>query len=283
MSKTSFVHRVPIVIPLIGISLKNYGNIYLSTISNQECSMKIFYKLINCAKTSENKYIKPDQKNVNSYIISYVNRALIELLDMCLDGEITIECSVNVPDITIFVIGTTEIFLNLFKLRKIEYKDVQHIFAALDKNFWSIENPYIFSLRCAYLNKATCICKDVYDIVKFDAIDVSIELIDEFKCRKNLCLELDNPFDNITTFYMIKFATHVVSKVAQDLNSSRSLFKSVERYLKLLYDIEMRIVLENIENNEASILTSSNVLIKPIPDISSIKLYKLNIKYLSEV
>jgi len=195
-----------------------------------------------------------------------------------MNGELSIECPLKVPDIVLFVIGTTELLLNTFKARKLEYKDYQHIFAALDRKFWSIENVYLYSLRCAYLNRATCICRDIYDVVNFEPVDTYLELVYENKCLRDLCLELENPYDNVTTAYILKFVTHVVSKMAQDLNTFNYISKSIEKYLKLLYDIETRIVLENAKEDVS--INLFNIFVKPIADISTIKLYKLRLRYL---
>uniref|UniRef100_A0A7J3MYX6 Uncharacterized protein n=1 Tax=Ignisphaera aggregans TaxID=334771 RepID=A0A7J3MYX6_9CREN len=280
MNRASFVRRVRTVVPLIGIPIKGCRNTYVSTIINHECIMRASYRFVRCSIKALDNGEKVHQGSVTNYINEYMNMILSELLDMCMNGELSIECPFKVPDIVLFVIGTTELLLNTFKTRKLEYKDYQHIFAALDRKFWSIdiENAYLYSLRCAYMNKATCVCRDVYDVINFEPVDIDLEFIYENKCHRDLCLELENPYDNVTTTYMLKFVTHVVSKMVQDLNSFNYVSKSIEKYLKLLYDIEVRTALENIEGNAT--INLFNIFVKPVADISTIKIYKLRLKYL---
>ncbi len=278
MNRASFVRRVRTVVPLIGIPIKGCRNTYVSTIINHECIMRASYRFVRCSIKALDNGEKVHQGSVTNYINEYMNMILSELLDMCMNGELSIECPLKVPDIVLFVIGTTELLLNTFKARKLEYKDYQHIFAALDRKFWSIENVYLYSLRCAYLNRATCICRDIYDVVNFEPVDTYLELVYENKCLRDLCLELENPYDNVTTAYILKFVTHVVSKMAQDLNTFNYISKSIEKYLKLLYDIETRIVLENAKEDVS--INLFNIFVKPIADISTIKLYKLRLRYL---
>lgn len=275
MIKTSVVRTVNVVLPLVGIPLKNYNNTYVSTKINHKCTLKAFYRLTKCQKGSS--YVSNSNLSLHTYIENYINNVVSEILDMCIEGSIDIECEYKIPELIKFVIATTEILFNMFNVKRIEYDEYLRTLSILDNRFWGVEPSYITSLRCAYIYERTCICRNIHDVVKFDPIAIDVEFVDEFNCRNSdSCLELESPFDNVTTIYLLKFTTHIVAKIAQDLLDRGSISRHTINHLNLLHDIETRTVVEAFNRN-ISLKYRDSHTIKPVIDIASIKFYSLEI------
>lgn len=275
MGKIFLSRKIEPVVPIIGLPLKGYNNTYAVTGLNYSCSLKAVYSLAKyCKETSYSVY---NQNNlITLYINSYMNNIAKELLDLCIDGYVEIVCPEKIPDIVLFIIATSEIFLNLFNIKRIDYEEYLHSFSTLDNRFWGIEPSYATCLRCSYLFKELCICRNVYDIVRLSPIYIDARYIGEAKCNRDLCLEIDTPFDNPSTLYILKYTSHVASKISQDIVDKNSISNSTIKHLSLLYSIEDRIVMEAFEDNIAKSIKS--LLAKPVPDVSSIKFYDIVLK-----
>lgn len=275
MSRITFVRNVNTVIPLIGIPLKNYINTYVATKVDSECTLRVSYRLTKCQKEVSQRYRLSN--SLDDYINGYLNSITMELLDMCIDGHIDIECRDKVPDIVMFVIGTTEVLLNTFKIKRIEYEDYLQTFGVLDSKFWGVEPSYIVSLRCAYMYRETCICRNIHDIVRLGPVNVVPRYVNEYSCGYSSCLELTSPFDNVATLYLTKLTSHVVSKVAQDLIERNCISRPTLKYLNLLHNVEARAMFEAVDVDSMPKDIDLLSVVKPVADIASIKLYNLGI------
>lgn len=274
MSRITLARTVNPVIPLAGVPIKNYINTYMATKLNLKCRLKALYRLTKCQRSAENS-AKELNCDALMYINNYMNMLFAELLDLCIEGTLDIECDYEIPDIVLFVIGTTELLLNIIKPKRAEYDDYLQTLSVLDSKFWSIEPAYTTSLRCAYLYQGTCICRNIHELVKLEALDTDIKYVVSVKCSNNICLELKPPFDNQTILYVLKLTSHVISKIAQDMLGAGSISESTISHLNLLYSTETCIALETLGQNPSF---GSFVLPKPVADITSIKFYTINLK-----
>lgn len=274
MSKIALAHTVNPVIPIAGIPIKSYVNTYIATKLNYKCRLRALYRLIKCQGDIETS-IKNSKHSISTYINSYLNTIFAELLGSCVEGVLDIECDYKVPDIVLFVIGTTDALFNILKPKRIEYDDYLQALAVLDNKFWSIEPTYITSLRCAYVYQGTCICRNIQEIVKFKALNIDVEYVASINCSNNVCLELQSPFDNPSTLYILKLTSHVISRVAQDILSSGFVSGSTISHLNLLYSTETAMVLEALDQGLKLEFFSPP---KPITDITSIKFYIITLK-----
>uniref|UniRef100_A0A7C2VHF5 Uncharacterized protein n=1 Tax=Ignisphaera aggregans TaxID=334771 RepID=A0A7C2VHF5_9CREN len=276
MNRIVLTRSISPVIPIIGIPLKGFNNIFIATKTNCGCFLRASYRMVRCSRTS-NRQIEDKAKDVTFYIGNYLNTMLSDLADLCVEGYSSIECDCPVPDIVAFVMGSTEVMINMLRVKRIEYEDYLKVFAALDGKFWQVEPSYIAALRCAYMFQEACICRDVDDIVRLGNIQAAINPIGEIPCStSNTCLEVHSPFDTPTTSYILKFTSHVASLVAQDIVNDKRISEQTLKHLHLLYGIETTLVLET---HNATDLELGNMLrLKPIADISSVRLYTIEIQ-----
>jgi hypothetical protein len=264
-------------IPLIGLPLKDYGGIFVATRAPCRCILRIDYRLTRCRNSKPQEELKRlDTQYLSLYVNQYLNNIFLELFDLCIDSSSDIKCECFLPDIIRFIIITTETVFGAFNVKKVEYEDYLKTLAILDNKFWSINPTYTLSLRCAYVYQGLCIVRDVYESIKLSAIDIDLDFVKDIRCTK-LCLELSSPYDSLSTSLLLKFSSHVVSKIAQDITSKGFITKETLKYLRLLYDIETGTVFEILSIDKDEILGARGSFIKPIADIASVKFYKLRI------
>lgn len=269
------------VIPLIGLPLKGYGITFAASKISCRCTLRINYRFAQCRDSNPQKQLrKIDEHSLGFYINSYLNDLFFEILNVCLEGFSDIKCDCELPDIVLFAIATTEIIFNLFNVKKMEYDDYLKTLAVLDRKFWSIDPMYIASIRCAYAYQELCIVRDIHENVRLGSIDIKLGYIKKFECP-DLCLELVSPYDNLTTSLLLKYSSHVISKIAQDMTSKGFITSESLKYLKLLYDIETRIAFEILNNPKDSVIIDATPM-KPIADIFSIKFYKIHFESINE-
>lgn len=278
MNKIVLSHTVYPVIPLAGIPFKGYGNIFLAAKAPCKCYLRVFYRLTRCRGDKVSIIQVQNQKPVLlAHIDRYINVILTELFDMCAEGDLEIKCDCNVPDIAAFVVGTTDVLFNLLNVKRMEYEEYLKMLAMLDNRYWFIESPYIAALRCAYAYQGICVCRDIHEIVKLGSfLGIELKFLGELKCDNNVCLEITSPFDVTSTSYILKYTSHVVSRIAQDLVNKGFIAEATLKHLNLLYDIEARAVVEAYNNIDLKLKTLEPL--KPVPDINSVKFYGIRLK-----
>ncbi|MEM2626743.1 MAG: hypothetical protein QW775_00615 [Ignisphaera sp.] len=278
MSKIVLSHTVYPVIPLAGIPFKGYGNIFLATKIPCKCYLRVFYKLTRCRGDKvQNTQVQNQKSVLLMHINRYINVILSELYDMCAEGDLEIKCDCYVPDIVAFVASTTDVLFNLFNVKRMEYEEYLKMLAVLDNKYWFIESPYIAVLRCAYAYQGVCICRDIHESVKLRSFpDIELKFLGELKCGNSMCLEITSPFDVTSTSYILKYTSHVISQIAQDLVNRSFIAEATLKHLSLLYDIETRTVVEVYNNMDLEMKKWESL--KPVPDINSVKFYGIRLK-----
>lgn len=274
MNRIILSHSVNPVIPLAGIPIRNYTNTYMATRLDHKCLLRASYRLTKCRDDTKS-FVKESNNNILMYINSYLNIIFTELIGSCVDGTLSIECDLELPDIVLFVIGTTEVLFNILRPRRTEYDDYLQALAVLDNKFWFTEPTYITSLRCAYIYQGACVCRNVDEVVKLEALDADIKYIASVGCSSDICLELQSPFDNPSTLYILKLTSHVISRVAQDVLGTGFVSESTASHLNLLYSTETSIVLEALKQ---SLAINSLTPLKPVTDVTSIRFYMVTLK-----
>ncbi|MEM1645117.1 MAG: hypothetical protein QXL96_04480 [Ignisphaera sp.] len=277
MNKIILSHTIHPVALLAGIPFKGYGNIFLATKTLYRCYLRVFYKLTRCRENKNLGHQLHDQESVLiTHVNRYINMILLELSDTCVEGYLEIKCDYSTPDIVAFVATTTDILFNLFKVKRVNYDEYLKMLAILDSKYWSMESSYIATLRCAYVYQETCVCRDIHECVRLGSMDIELKFMGGLDCGNNICLEITSPFDITSTSYILKYTSHVVSRVAQDLVNRGSITETTLRHLNLLYDIETRTIVETYNNMNLGLKTLEPL--KPIPDINSIKFYNVRFK-----
>lgn len=274
MNKHLLKRNTSPAIPVLGLPIKGYSNTFIAAKTFVECRLDASYRLIKCGKQTHRGLNGINQ--LESHIKDYVSRITSELLDLCIDGSVELKCSDKIPDISLFVMGTTELLLDIFDIRRVDYLEYLKTFAILDQRFWGINPSYIASIRCSYLFEEGCISRDLDEIVRVKPLRVGLVYVDERPCTNSVCMELTPPFDNISTLHIIKLTSHIAAKIVRDLVERGLLSDETLRLLRLLYDIEFRTVVESL-GEPPQFKSPIYAPVKPIPDTSSMKFYLLKL------